>query len=264
MTPADFADTGQWRLIIYISRQKMAAFLKHAIDKEKPIMELFRQDWHTLENNDILKSIENAVYDHPSLLDDYATDIILDTQCVTFAPSELIEDKEDFELEIFEALYPANKGEVLSDSSSDLTCLFSFCEGLESFISRTLPGARIRNNLAILIDHFKNKGGDAPRVYIDIRNGLCDIIAFEGKKLLAASLREWKAEDDIAYMIFHLLQTYNLSPEKSEIYLSGLPETRLSLTDKLRNFCSYVVKTTLPEIIEEYSLPPAVGIIMAK
>ena len=264
ITPADFADTGQWRLIIHISRTGMAAFLKHLSDTTKPIVEMFRNNWDESENSDLLSKIENCVYDHPGLLDDYSTDIIIDTPIVAFAPSEIIDNEENIEENIFSALYPGSDRELMTDRIGDVTALFSLCDGLDGFLSRTIPGARLRNNLAILIEYFSNKNlGDA-RVYVDIHGNNADISAFNQSGLLAASTRRWKHEDDIIYMIFQVLNAYNIAPENANIYLSGMPEVRTAITPKLRQFCGYVVKTTMPEIAEKYNLPSAVALLINK
>ena len=70
LTPADFADTGQWRLLINIADEGMCAFLRHISDREKPIVEMFRTNWTSSDPASLLKNIDNAVYDHPGLLDD--------------------------------------------------------------------------------------------------------------------------------------------------------------------------------------------------
>lgn len=264
LTPADFADTGQWRLIINIADEGMCAFLRHISDREKPIVEMFRTNWTSSDPASLLKNIENAVYDHPGLLDDYATEIVIDSRFTTFAPSSVIDSEEDIETEIFETIYPGKDQEVLADRFGEITALYSLCNGLEGFLSRTIPGARIRNSLAILTEHFRSRTQEGARVYVDIKPGVADIIAFDNARLLAASTRTWQAEDDIAYMIFHLLKAYNLAPETTEIHISGLSNIRKSLTEKLRKFFSYVVRTSLPDIIDKYSLPAAVGILMSK
>lgn len=262
LTPADFADTGQWRLIICISRTGICAFLKHTSDHDKPVAELFRSEWRDDDPATLLKNIENAVYDHPALLDDYATYIIVDTQHTTFVPSLIIDTEDEIENDIFSTLYPDAGAEVSVDRIGHVTALFSLCGGLDGFLSRTLPGARIRNNLAILVEHFGHTLSEAPRIYIDIRPGVADIIAFDGARFIAASSRGWRVADDIAYMAFHLLQSYSLPPEKAEIFISGLPGQRIELSEKLRNYCAYVAKTTLPDIVEKYSLPVSAGLLM--
>lgn len=264
LTPADFADTGQWRLIIHISRTGMSAFLRHISDNTKPIVEMFRKQWEITEGADLLNHIENCVYDHPGLLDDYSTDIIIETPITTFVPSDIIDGEENIEEDIFSALYPGNNRELMTDRIGDVTVLFSLCDGLDGFLSRTIPGARVRNDLAILVENFMHRHSEEPRVYVDIHPGVVNIFGFNHSGLLAASTRAWEHEDDIAYMIFQILQTYSIPPEQTQVYLSGLTDTRTSLTEKLRRYCCYVVKTTLPEITEKYNLPPAIAILANK
>lgn len=263
LTPADFADTGQWRLLIYINSNGMCAYLKDISDRSRPVVEMFNSRWDAADNDSILHHIENAVYDNPGLLDDFATDIIIDTNYTTLVPSQIV-NEEILEDEIFHALYPVNNMETMTDYAGAATVIFSLCNGLESFLSRTLPGCRIRNNLAILIENFYPKVSDTPRIYVDIKDNSVNIFAFDSSRLLAASCRRWRNTDDISYFVYHLLDAYSLPPESSEIYIAGPNEIRQPLTESLRRFCGYVVRMNLPEISEKYNLPTALGLLMAK
>ncbi|MDE6010657.1 MAG: hypothetical protein K2F87_04315, partial [Muribaculaceae bacterium] len=63
LTPADFADTGQWRLMIYVSHSGMCAVLRHISDLSRPAVMLFHEKWAPEEGEALLKRIETAVYD---------------------------------------------------------------------------------------------------------------------------------------------------------------------------------------------------------
>lgn len=259
ITPADFADTGQWRLIIYISRKGMQAFLKHISDKSRPMAQMLSLSWPETEGARLLSNIENAVYDHPGLLDDYATEIILETQQIAFAPNEIIDDEEDSESTIFSALFPGEDAEILSDRLSDITALFTLTRGLDSFISRTMAGSRIRSHLAVITERFRNRKSGEPRIYIDIREGEIDIIAFNDENLLSASVQNWRTPEDIAYRILNLLRAYGLQAANTTVYLSGISSAFQPLTEILSNFRITSANTLLPATLSEgSSLPLAV------
>ncbi|MDE5843343.1 MAG: DUF3822 family protein, partial [Muribaculaceae bacterium] len=247
LSAADFTDTGQWRLIIYISHSGMRAFLIHISDKSRPILRLLAINWHADDPASLLSNIETAIYDNPRLLDDYATDIIIETSQVCFVPNNYLFDTEDAESEIFTALFPGEAKEILADPLSDVTALYSMTHGLDGFFARTIPGARIRSHLAVMIENFrKSTTADSPAVYADIRNSEVDLILLRGKELLSASVQRWHTPEDIAYRIFNMLNAYSINPEVTKIYLSGLQKPIDYLMETISNYCAQLLPTPLP------------------
>lgn len=247
LTPADFTDTGQWRLIIYISHSGMRAFLMHLTDKSRPILKLVSTNWRAEDPISLLNHIESAIYDNPALLDDYATDIILETPQVCFVPQQYIFDVDKAETDIFAALFPGESKEILTDSFGKLTVLFSMVRGLDGFFSRTIPGARIRSHLAVMVENFSsNASADAPAIYADIRDNEMDLILLEGKNLLSASVQYWQAPEDIAYRIFNLLNAYKINPALTKINLSGNQKQINFISPLITKFCGEICQTPLP------------------
>lgn len=263
ISPADFADTGQWRLIIYISLKGMKAFLKHITDKSRPIVEMLSATWPESDPASLLRNIENTVYDHPGLLDDYATEIILETPRVCFAPNVILDNAEDSEEEIFSTLFPGDDQEILTDRLSDCTALFTLTRGVEGFISRTIPGARIRSHLAVIAERFRRQSDVEPRIYADIREEEADIVAFQGDILLSASVQKWRAPEDIVYRIINLITAYGKKPNDVKVFLSGADEIIEGLTDSLGGFCKDVTMTPLPISLSEGNSLPLAAMLQA-
>ncbi|MDE6272300.1 MAG: DUF3822 family protein [Muribaculaceae bacterium] len=246
LSSADFADTGLWRLIIYISLKGMSAYLKHTSDKSRPMAKMLSESWHSSDPESLLKNIENAVYDHPVLLDDFATEIILETPHTTFVPNEIIDEEDDAEFSVYTALFPGGDPEIIADRLPDYTALFSLTRGLDGFIARTMPGSRIRSHLAVIAERMRRQSAPGPRVYLDIRNGEVDILLFRDSTLLSASVQKWRTPEDIAYRILNLLNAYGISPKDASIFLSGPVETRNLLSEILRNFTPEISRMILP------------------
>lgn len=261
-----FSDTGQWRLIVYLSATGMQAYLKHASDASRPIEKVLDTSWGLPGRKEILKKIEETVFDNPALLDDYATEIIIETPRTLFAPMEVLDSEDSAEETIFSTIFPGSENEMIIDRIDDIAVLFSLTPGLEGFISRTIPGARLRSHLAVLTQYFAGKNTDATRIYVDLRSQEIgntagdpavkemDIIAFDRKKLLSASTHEWETTEDMAYNILHLIRAYDLRTDEVEINISGKGEEKGKLMELLRKFCSYVVLTTLPASGKELPL----------
>lgn len=257
LTAADFTDTGQWRLIVYVSHRGMSAYLKHLSDTTKPVVVMFNVSWQPAEGAELLSKIENTIYDHPGVLDDYATDIVVETDYTTFAPTSILNDVEDSEFTIFESLFPDAGDDVTLDTTDDITALFSLTPGLEDFISRTMPGTRIRSHLAILAAKFRRQTADMPRLYIDIREDAADILAFDDSKLLSASTQTWHAREDIAYRIFNLMNLYDINPAEAKICVSGSKEIKRDVIAELRKYCGFVTSTNLPGGAAKEAMPTA-------
>ncbi len=246
LSASDFADTGQWRLIIYISLRGMSAYLKHTSDKSCPIARMLSVTWQDADPAALLKNIENTVYDHPALLNDYATEIILETPHTTFVPNEIIDEEEDSESIVYSALFPGGDPEIISDRLTDCTALFSLTRGIDGFISRTMPGSRIRSHLAVFAERMSRRSAPGVRVYLDIRQGEADILAFEDSTLLSASVQKWRTPEDIAYRVLNLLHAYSISPKDANIYIAGPEDKRETLTSILGNFNSEISPMLLP------------------
>ena len=66
-------DIADWRLICVISAQGIGAWLRHASPTQE-LVTLFDEKWNA-DSGSLLERIENTVYDHPQVLDDFSADI---------------------------------------------------------------------------------------------------------------------------------------------------------------------------------------------
>ncbi|MDE5653209.1 MAG: DUF3822 family protein, partial [Muribaculaceae bacterium] len=180
------------------------------------------------------------------LLDDYATEIILETSRICFVPNEVLEQGDDDERAIFTALYPGGEPEIIAEHLDGMTALFSLADGLDGFISRTLPGARIRSHLGVLTSRFAKMHTQGRNIYADMRDAEVDIVAFDGSRLISASTQPWRHPDDVVYRIFNLLNAYDIDPADASIHISGTHEDRHTVVKTLRQLTSDASFTTLP------------------
>lgn len=207
LTAADFADTGQWRLLLKIENKGLEAFLENTLHPEIPAQHLCSVKWDI--NKDMLrKNIEDAVYSNPRLLDDFATRVVLYDPRTLFIPTELAEEKPGAEEEIYQKVYIAEQSDIMTDTDRDITAAWSMAPGLKSFLLRTFPGARITSNLMDKVRE-KRKDNEGPCLYVFAREGETDIIFLEGDALISAATHEWGHTDDIAYLVLNLLDIYD-------------------------------------------------------
>ncbi len=257
----DFTDTGQWRLIVYISERGMTALLRHIEDVSQPLVQLFSAEWEA-DDSPLLSRVEAAVYDNPRLFEDYATEVIVETSRLTWVPDEFLygEDAvEDAEQTIFSALFPTECEEVLSERVCGMTALFTLTRGLGAFLGRTLPGARIRSHIGVIAERVSRMTATTPRIFADIRKQQVDILAFDGKTLLSTTTQPWRAPSDVAYRIYHQADVLGITPDNLTVNLSGLEDVRGEVKETLMKHC-HSVEDSEPAPTSGGTLPLAAAI----
>ena len=93
LTVADFADTGQWRLIVEIHTDGMKAMLENTLHDDLEPQILFSTAWDE-DADALLRHIENTVYDNPRMLDDFSARILLFDRRTLFIPTHIAEQHE--------------------------------------------------------------------------------------------------------------------------------------------------------------------------
>lgn len=220
LTAADFADTGQWRLLLKICYTGLEAFLENTLHEEIEPQLLCNARWDL--NRDMLRNnIEEAVYSNPRLLDDFATRIILYDPRTLFIPTDVAEESTGAEEEIYKKVYTAEDCDIMTDSDRDLTAAWEMAPGVKSFLLRTFPGARITSNLMNLVKDLR-KENSGLTLHAMARPEEVDIILLEGKNLMSASTHEWTHTDDIAFLMLNVLEVYGVKLSESSIEVEGV------------------------------------------
>lgn len=255
-------DTAEWRLVIYVSDTSMSAYLKNLENPLEQIVTLFEEQWQRDESS-LLRHIETTVYDHPQLMDDFSTEIVVCSPRSMWAPEALISDYED-ESEMYNKVYRADEGDIMSDVHNGMCCLYSLVPGLAAFLRRTLSGARVSCHQTVLARRFMSRGSDMPRIYVDIRDGAVDFIVLDDRRMLLAATHEWHDKMDIAYHIFNIMDVYGLDRDNTQVSLSGIREVKQDLLKLLREHLSYVMLTMMPSAVSKVEMPIAAAIALAR
>ena len=221
LTAADYADTGQWRLIVNIFTTGISAYLENTIHKDVEPQELFSTFWDS-PSGDLLKHIENAVYDHPRVLDDFSARIVVYDRKTLFMPTELLTETEGSEEAYYTSVYPGEEADVMCDTDKDVTAAFMLAPGLRGFLGRTFPGARISSHLMDIVS-ANRRTGEGLRLVVRVRKGEADYVLFTDDALLSASTHSWSRGEDICYTAFNLLDVYGANPAETEIITDGTP-----------------------------------------
>lgn len=264
-------DTADWRLIVHISRTGMSAYLKNEEDPMEPLINLFADTW-ARDDKSLLRRIEAGVYDHPQLLDDFSTEIIINTERALWVPRSETDMKmnadgeEEFrdECDIYNKAYSAEEEDIFIDELGDKLCLYTLTPGLLPFIRRTLPGARTWCQQTLAVKRFADQTSDMPRMYVDIREGEADYYAFEGRKLLFAATHPWRDKMEIVYRVFNFADLWRLDMASTQVMLSGKRDVKNELMGILREHVQYVMLAMLPSSVSKSDLPLAVGLVLAR
>lgn len=259
-TAVRIGDISDWRMIAVISETGMSAWLKNTADPAQEIAELFDVSWDR-DPDMLLQNIENAVYDHPQVLDDFSADIVVVAPRSLWVPAQYADADEGELAYLYNNLYPAEEEEIMSEESADALCLFTLVPGLNAFLQRTFPGARIHSHMAVMAKRFRERGADLPCVFVDIREGEADFIAFDNRRLLFSATHPWRESTDIEYHLYNLVAVLGLKPEEVQVSLSGLRDIKNSLTAPLRERFPYVMLTMLPSVGAKAGMPLAAALL---
>lgn len=223
---SDHMDTGQWHLAVDISKHGFGAWLLPDASLGRAPRVITSQTWQPSEEG-LLGRIEDAVYDNPTVLDDYSADIIVECDRQLWLPSELCPNDDDC-TEAYLSVYGGDILDVMVNDMGKEKCVFMLTPGLKSFMQRSFPGARIWSQLSLL-----KEAGSQPhesfKCLIDIREAWIDIILLSRGELQCAASHQWKTEADIAYVLLNTLQTYDAPAADTEVVFSGRRDVRQSL-----------------------------------
>lgn len=245
----------------------MRALLRHVSDAERPLIQLFDEQWDPAGCGSLLAKIENAVYSHPSLLDDYATDVVIETSRVTWVPDSLLSSGRLNEETVYQAVYPGASSDVLTDRVGEATALYEFIPDFGSFMARTLPGARLRPHIAVLVEKFlaAPRDPDTLCIYADMRAGEIDLVAVKNESLVSASVQPWQSAEDAAYRIFHLINAYSSGGADCRVSVNCSDQALVSqVLGFTRGFCREAAVMKLPERMAACGLPLAAAMLMCK
>ncbi|MDE5812748.1 MAG: DUF3822 family protein, partial [Muribaculaceae bacterium] len=220
---SDIMDTGQWHLAVYISKVGFGAWLLPDATLGRMPRVIAQKSWQPSEEG-LLGRIEDAVYDNPTVLDDFSSDIIVECDRQLWLPSELYPSDEDC-AEAYASIYGGDILDVMVNDASKEKCVFMLTPGLKSFMQRSFPGARIWSQ-QILLKEAASPPYESFKCLIDIRETSADFIVFSRGELICASTHQWKTGADIAYTLFNTLHTFDAPAADTEVVFSGRRELR--------------------------------------
>lgn len=234
---ADLLDNGQWHLAINISSTGIGAWLVPDRNLGRAPRTIMEETWKDSDEGLLLR-IENAVYDNPTVLDDYSADIIIECDRQLWLPSNLYPSDDDC-AEAYVSVYGGDIFDVIVNDLGEEKVAFCLTPGLRSFMQRSFSGARIWSQQSLLKEAAMQPH-DACKCLVDIREENFDLVLLERGRFLCAATHPWKTPSDIAYSLINTLETYDISTKDTEIVFSGLREIRQGLGKTLSAYMKSV------------------------
>lgn len=261
LSAAELADPALWRLTVYIGAGKLRAYLRNTADPTLPMKTLAAADWNC-KPQEILQRIESAVYDNPSMLEDYSADIVIESDRTLWAPTEMVPD-EDAVAENYNVVFPeAAEDDIFADFEGEAVCLYHLCSGLGAFIRRTFPGSRVTSQMTQLYRRFRRRPTEKTALYADLRDELADILILDRGRLLQSSTHPARNMAEAQYHLLNCLCVSGVNLKETEIFLSGTRDLRAELIKELREELPLVRNTMLPRIDSPKEMPTAALICM--
>ena len=246
-------DTVEWKLVIFISDTGMCAYLKNIENPLEGVLELFVEKWDR-DDSQLLSRIENGIYNHPQVLDDFATDILICTDKLLWMPKKVAEDESEM-VRQYNMVFAEEEDNILSEANESVCCVYSSAAGLPGFLRRTLPGARVQSHLMVLYNKFRKTINDEPTLYVDISEDEADYLLIESGKLLMGSTHSWHNPMDIGYMVMNVFKVYGVNPKSATVSISGNFTDKQELVKIMREQIAYVMFTKIPTVVSKISMP---------
>jgi hypothetical protein len=205
---------------------------------------------YPLDPADRLSSLQEIVYDNPTLLSDFrSADVIIPSPRFTVIPSAITDP--DTCRRVLSAVCPDTAGLTLLQSPLSglgATILFADDTPIVNFIRRTFNNPAFHHHLAPLCRYFRDKSriGNSRRMFANLRPGFLDIIVFDSATLRLANTYPITSAADAAYFIIAVRQMLGLDPLTDELLLAGDHDTRQQLTPMLREYIAYVMPVIFP------------------
>ena len=198
-----------------------------------------------------MRQFEEAVYDNPLLLADFArTDILLDTNRFMVIPPEEADD--DKATAILGDLYPDTPfTTVLSPAGAGEAPVIATAANpdIVAFVRRTFgENASLAHRLAPLAHFFglRNHLGNSGKLHVHLGKDRADIVAYGQGSLLMANSFACSGTDDALYFTLAAARNLSFDPASDRIILSGDPAMRDTLLPMLRKYVSYVMPLIFP------------------
>lgn len=235
-----------WRLALRIDANALHVVLFCMVEDNSLI---YREIELDKAAPDPLSALENAVYENPLLLADFAkVDCVVESACFTVVPASITSD--EVREKIMAKMFDGFDGEIVANElpGQNATILMGLDAAIAGFLRRTFNNPRIHHHLAPLCRYFhvKSRLGNTCKMYAYMRRGSMDVMAFGKDTLLLANTFTYRDPMDAVYYILSCRKLLGFDAVTDEMFLSGDNASREAVTPVLRRYISCVMPVIFP------------------
>ena len=258
LTKALVADTSTWRLVLRIEDDALEVVLYSNHEDNTLIHRRIDLGTPTAATSGApnprgvsrLQLLEDAIYDNPLLLGDYASVYcIVATERFIIAPLDYAADADDC-ARMMQIAYPGFDGELICapTGSRNATLLMGIDTDLAAFLNRTFLNPRICHPLSPLCRYYMSTGGksNAPKTFVTLRDTSLDLIIIDKGNLLLANTFKFAEPSDALYYIMAARHHLNLDDTAHEVMVAGSSRHREDITSLLRKYIARVMPVIFP------------------
>ena len=255
----DYSDHSLWRLLLTVGMRGVeAVFLNVKTRQSEPYLS---RKWECADA-DVLKHIEDAVYDDLLLPDDYDTSILVRPRATLLLPPDMTDPEDTDSLAAaLEVVDSSETKDVWCEPMGEAIAVYSTPAGVRGFLGRTFLTEDVHHVLAPLVNHFTPKavaeGGE--KMWVHLHPGGADIVAFRDGRLLHAGCWSCAPGLDAVYYILFAWRSLGFDPARGELMVSGSEELRREAMPLLRRHVNYV-SLTVTNMAVGYALARGVSL----
>ena len=247
----DFSDHSAWRLLLTVGMRGLDAVFHNA--KTRVCVPYVSRRWECPEP-DVLRHIEDAVYDDPLLPDDYDTAILVRPRATLLVPPGMVDADDTRAIdEALSAVDGAEHKDVWCEPMGEALALYSTPAGVRGFLGRTFLTENVHHLMVPFVSHFapKAKAEGGEKMWVHLHEGGLDMAAFRDGRLLHACSWACAPGADAAYYILFAWRTLGFDPVQGELKVSGREELRREVMTLLRRHINYVGLTVTTTAMAE-------------
>ena len=239
-------DPRLWRLALRIDEKRMHVVLFCSVEDNSLI---YRESPLDTAAQSTQKAIEEAIYENPLLLSDFARiDCIIETDKFTIIPAEI--DNPDIQEKIFNTTFPSFDGIVIENKLEELnsSILMGLDEELANFLHRTFNNPKIQHCLAPLCIYFNRNSqlGNSGKMYAYLHDNKLNLLTFGDKTIRLANMFAFREPIDAIYYIMACRDMLKLDAQDNELLIAGDNSLRDAITPTLREYLAYVMPVIFP------------------
>lgn len=196
-----------------------------------------------------LKTLENAVYDNPVLLDDYGqVQLLVDTDHFVMLPPDVDDDRDADAL--LRGMFNGLEGDTALRRlpRCEVSLAFALPPQLLGFLQRTFIMAPVYHQLHPLCEYYASlcRKGGVRRMFLNLHDDRMNLVAFDGDRLQLANTYVLRNASDAVFMALHAWESLGMDVHTDEMQLTGDKALRDPVSAELRRYVSYVMPTLMP------------------